>query len=229
MRKTRRHNVVIAVVGAVAAHVALAGCLMANFHTYSRNVTGTPDAAIDVALVSVDTRSDAAGATALAPTPDVAPAARAAPVAAASGDTGAAPAVAPQPSAQGDAGKLEARENGRADAGAAATGAVEADSRAANAYEQVLIAHIRRFRGYPAVARRDHIEGQVMLRFDLDRSGHVLDAWVEQSSGRTSLDAEALATINRAQPLPPIPSDLPDRLDLSLPIDFHLESSSVGL
>jgi periplasmic protein TonB len=90
-------------------------------------------------------------------------------------------------------------------------------------YGEVLRAHIRRYRGYPMSARRDHVEGQVLLHFLMDREGHVLDAYVEHSSGFPSLDAEALATINRAQPLPAIPDKLPDRLSLTLPVSFSLQ------
>lgn len=34
--------------------------------------------------------------------------------------------------------------------------------------------------------------------FTIDRSGHVLDAWIVQSSGKVSLDKLALAAIRRA-------------------------------
>lgn len=89
-------------------------------------------------------------------------------------------------------------------------------------YREALLAHIARYRRYPADARRDHVEGTVEVRFVLDRAGAVQNAWIAASSGRTTLDTEALAAIRRAAPMPKIPSDLPDSLDITLPIDFEI-------
>ena len=89
-------------------------------------------------------------------------------------------------------------------------------------YREALLAHIARYRRYPADARRDHVEGIVEVRFVLDRAGAVENVWIAASSGRTNLDAEALAAIRRAVPMPKIPSDLPDSLDITLPIDFQI-------
>ena len=89
-------------------------------------------------------------------------------------------------------------------------------------YREALLAHIARYRRYPADARRDHVEGTVEVRFVLDRAGAVQSAWIAASSGRTNLDAEALAAIRRAAPMPKIPSELPDSLDITLPIDFEI-------
>jgi protein TonB len=66
-------------------------------------------------------------------------------------------------------------------------------------------------------------QGIVQLRFTMDRAGHVLAASIAQSSSVPELDAEALALVLRAQPLPAIPSDMPqDRLELIIPIEFTL-------
>lgn len=89
-------------------------------------------------------------------------------------------------------------------------------------YREMLLAHIARYRRYPADARRDHVEGTVEVRFTLDRAGAVQSAWIAASSGRTNLDAEALAAIRRAAPMPRIPSELPDSIDITLPIDFEI-------
>jgi protein TonB len=89
-------------------------------------------------------------------------------------------------------------------------------------YRDTLLAHIARYRRYPADARRDHVEGTVEVRFVLDRAGAVQSAWIAASSGRTNLDAEALAAIRRAVPMPRIPAELPDSIDITLPIDFEI-------
>lgn len=89
-------------------------------------------------------------------------------------------------------------------------------------YQRALLVHIEHYRGYPLGEHRQRIEGVVMIRFAMDRRGTVLDVWVDRSSGVTALDAEALATIRRAQPLPMIPASLPDRLSFVLPVSFSV-------
>ena len=93
---------------------------------------------------------------------------------------------------------------------------------AAIQYRDVLLAHIARFRRYPGEARDARVEGVVEIRFVLDRNGQVREAWVASSSGRVSLDQEALAAIRRAVPMPRIPAELPDRIDITLPVDFDI-------
>jgi protein TonB len=58
----------------------------------------------------------------------------------------------------------------------------------------------------------------------MDANGHVLQADIQKSSGRPVLDNEALALIQRAQPLPALPADYPTRtLDAVVPIEFYLD------
>jgi protein TonB len=97
---------------------------------------------------------------------------------------------------------------------------------ARSAYQDLLFAHVRRFRLYPEDARRHGLEGVVQVHFALDRSGDVLAAWVETSSGFQALDAAALETVRRAQPLPAIPAELPDQMDVLLPVVFSLPKSA---
>ena len=89
----------------------------------------------------------------------------------------------------------------------------------------LLLAWLNRFKQYPRSARQAHIEGVVMLHFVLDAQGKVLSCDIAQSSGRPVLDAEALALIRRAQPLPALPADYPTpTLDAIVPIAFSLNS-----
>jgi len=88
-----------------------------------------------------------------------------------------------------------------------------------------LLAQLNRFKQYPRAARQAHIEGVVMLHFVMDAQGKVLSAEIAKSSGRPVLDAEALALIQRAQPLPALPADYPTRtLDAVVPVEFSLRS-----
>ena len=65
--------------------------------------------------------------------------------------------------------------------------------------------------------------GTVELSFTMDRSGRVLSRRVARSSGSATLDAAALAMIDRAQPLPAFPPSMREaRKTLSLPVRFSV-------
>jgi protein TonB len=90
-------------------------------------------------------------------------------------------------------------------------------------FENVLLAHLARYKQYPPLARRRLEQGVPVIRFTIDRQGHVLAAALERGSGHALLDEEALAMLRRAQPLPPIPPGLErDTLELVAPIRFTL-------
>lgn len=89
-------------------------------------------------------------------------------------------------------------------------------------FQQALQRHIARYQRYPNRARERGLEGTVQVVFLLRRDGTILDAWVNSSSGQIVLDREAVATIRRAEPLPVIPSGLPDQLSVALPVAFEL-------
>jgi protein TonB len=86
-----------------------------------------------------------------------------------------------------------------------------------------VLAQLNRFKQYPRAARQARIQGVVMLHFVMDADGKVVSSDIAKSSGRPVLDAEALALIQRAQPLPALPADFPTRtLDAVVPIEFSL-------
>ncbi len=87
-----------------------------------------------------------------------------------------------------------------------------------------VLAQLNRFKQYPRPARQAHIEGVVVLHFVMDAQGKVLRFEIAKSSGRSVLDNEALALIQRAQ-LPPLPVGFPtSTLDAVVPIQFSLNS-----
>jgi protein TonB len=87
-----------------------------------------------------------------------------------------------------------------------------------------LLAQLNRFKQYPRAARQARIEGVVMLHFVMNADGRVESFDIAKSSGRPVLDAEALALIQRAQPLPALPADFPTRtLDAVVPVEFSLK------
>ncbi|HET7086743.1 MAG TPA: energy transducer TonB [Rhizomicrobium sp.] len=94
-----------------------------------------------------------------------------------------------------------------------------------DSYLARVLAQLNRFKQYPRAARQARIEGRVMLHFVMTADGRVQSAEIAQSSGRPILDAEALALIQRAQPLPALPADFPTpTLDAVVPIEFSLNS-----
>lgn len=99
--------------------------------------------------------------------------------------------------------------------------AQRATSDAAN-WEGTVLAHLQRFRRYPARARAAGRQGVVIIRFTMTREGRVLESAVAGSSGDAGLDRAALETLRRAQPLPTIPDERPERLTLTVPVEFSV-------
>lgn len=89
-------------------------------------------------------------------------------------------------------------------------------------WEAVLLAHLEKYRRYPATARNRREEGVTYVTFHMNRAGMVLSNRIMRSSGSALLDRAALETLKRAQPLPPIPADRSDPLELSVPVEFFI-------
>jgi protein TonB len=90
-------------------------------------------------------------------------------------------------------------------------------------WQKALIRHLNRFKRYPESARSRGIQGVVEVEFTINREGRVVASRVTQSSGSSTLDAEALATLRRANPLPAPPVQAAEAtLDLALPIHFRI-------
>ena len=82
---------------------------------------------------------------------------------------------------------------------------------------------VERHKGYPAAARARHETGVVELAFTLDRQGMVVASRVVRTSGFASLDQETIATVQRAQPFPAPPPNMPgDTFDFTVPIRFNI-------
>jgi protein TonB len=104
----------------------------------------------------------------------------------------------------------------------AASATADATMTAPN-WQGLLLGQLERFKRYPADAQARRQQGVAYLRFTMNRDGRVLTFRLEKSSGYDSLDQEALALIQRAQPLPkPPPSVVGDPLELVVPIQFFL-------
>ncbi|MCD7097032.1 energy transducer TonB [Stenotrophomonas sp. MMGLT7] len=90
-------------------------------------------------------------------------------------------------------------------------------------WQAQVLGHLERFKRYPRPAQRRRQEGVVLMQFSVNRQGQVLQARIARSSGHESLDAEALATVQRASPLPPPSADIPgDPVEVTTPVEFFL-------
>lgn len=103
------------------------------------------------------------------------------------------------------------------------TGLSQQDARTKSRWQRELVAHLGRFKSYPAASRDRRETGQIMLKFELDRSGRVSSAGIARTSGYPRLDAAALDMLNRASPLPPPPESMPGaKFELAVPVRFQL-------
>jgi periplasmic protein TonB len=90
-------------------------------------------------------------------------------------------------------------------------------------WESALVAHIERFKRYPPEARAHDERGVARIAFTIDHEGRVVTSRVVQSSGHPELDAESLAMLSRAQPMPRPPAKLADsELSFVVPVRFNI-------
>ena len=104
------------------------------------------------------------------------------------------------------------------------TAKVEAQApRVDTSWQTLLVKQLERFKSYPSAARDRGEQGVVELAFTVDRNGHVLSRYVVTGSGHPDLDAEALAVVERAQPLPAFPASMTQaQLDVNWKLRFSL-------
>jgi protein TonB len=89
------------------------------------------------------------------------------------------------------------------------------------------LAEVRRMlekqKKYPYAARRQHLEGVVVLKFTIAKGGEIAGHGVARSSGHSVLDGaavEALKKVGRFSPLPPALNR--SQLIIQVPLAFRL-------
>jgi len=130
--------------------------------------------------------------------------------------------VAPKPPAKKAAAKTSPRpaapgrgETGKGQDSASALAATRgsqgrngaAGSGFSASFRSSVMAHLARYKRYPEAARRQQLQGRVLVTFSFDTAGHVTAVNLAGSSGHGLLDAEALAWVRRASPFPAIPPE----------------------
>lgn len=91
-----------------------------------------------------------------------------------------------------------------------------------DSWEARVVARLESLKRYPAAARSRRDQGVATVRFRVNRQGTLLSSSLEISSGSRLLDHEALATVERGQPYPPIPAGRPDEIEVVVPVEFYL-------
>jgi periplasmic protein TonB len=102
-------------------------------------------------------------------------------------------------------------------------GAAIEPSAAIRRWESGLVAHIERFKRYPAEARARGARGLARVAFTIDRDGWVRESRILETSGSPELDRECLAMLARAQPLPKPPREVQtSELSFVVPVRFNI-------
>ena len=113
----------------------------------------------------------------------------------------------------------------RAERQAPAASAVNAGATAAAivSYNQLVAAHLQRFKQYPPASKAAGQQGTARLSFSLSRGGQVLASRLAGSSGHAALDGETLAMVRRAQPFPAFPPDMKQAsMSFNVPVQFSI-------
>ena len=75
-------------------------------------------------------------------------------------------------------------------------------------YQDMVKQRIEEVRRYPPWAKRQGIEGTAYISFTVLSNGSSQNVKIVRSSGSKILDEEAVATVKRANPFPPIPKEI---------------------
>jgi periplasmic protein TonB len=114
----------------------------------------------------------------------------------------------------------EIREAPRSVAPAQGTG--QSAQRVRATWQKDLAAHLHKHKRYPS--DRSLQTAELVVSFELDRTGHVLSTHIIKGSGDASFDQAALAMMRRADPVPPPPPLVADEgLTFTLPVIFRVK------
>jgi protein TonB len=106
-----------------------------------------------------------------------------------------------------------------------APGPSPAQQAAKASWEGTLLAHLGKYKKYPASAQSRGKEGVNRLRFVVDGEGNVVSFELVGLSGNADLDRATLEMIRRAQPLPKPPADMLKNgpIEIVAPFVYSLE------
>jgi protein TonB len=120
--------------------------------------------------------------------------------------------------------KPQARKQPRTNLPHAATAAAPApgfNGEAATSWKSEIVERISSVKEYPEEARAQATSGTAAVAFSVDRSGRIIGARLVRSSGSSILDQAAVATVRRANPVPPAPAGVPGG-SFTIPLHFSV-------
>ena len=96
---------------------------------------------------------------------------------------------------------------------------------ARSSYLKALRSMIEQRKEYPLFARRNKLEGTVLIRFTVSMQGQLITAHVARSSGLTILDNAALNTVKGVGQYPPLPDIISEKeILLEIPVVFRIKT-----
>ncbi|MGC1466141.1 MAG: TonB family protein [Pseudolabrys sp.] len=102
-------------------------------------------------------------------------------------------------------------------------GASSRNSNALPNWQTQLVAQLERHKRYPAEAQSRGEHGVTRIAFSVDRQGGVHNPHIVGSSGSHLLDEATIALVERAQPLPPPPPEVPGaHIAVVVPIRYNI-------
>lgn len=108
-------------------------------------------------------------------------------------------------------------------AAALSAGVTPSAKKSKTTWQKTLLTHIDKFKRYPEAAREAQTAGETLVELTMDRTGALRGSQLLRSSGSAALDAEALAMLSRAVPLPVPPSDVVGEVfRMAIPVRFRL-------
>ena len=91
-------------------------------------------------------------------------------------------------------------------------------------WQKAVVLRIAKAKSYPSAARKQGLEGEVRVKFTLDRYGVVVSRAVAESSGHGALDEAALKVFDEMDKLPTPPNHLVgDSFTLMIPLNYRIK------
>lgn len=96
------------------------------------------------------------------------------------------------------------------------------------AWQQTIIYHISQHQYYPRKARKNRIQGSVIVKLLLDNKGSLINITILKSSHTPSLDEATVEMLKKASPYPQPPKELlkDNTLMVTLPIVYKLDKQT---
>ena len=96
-----------------------------------------------------------------------------------------------------------------------------------NRYIRQLGNWLSKYKKYPTIARRRNLQGDVVVRFTIDRQGRLLRHSLVKPSPHRSLNNATIKMLERASPMPAVPAALVNNkveFEYTIPVSFRLSS-----